>query len=116
MPILGQKGTFSRQALFGHFPRASTTVGTVGGSWVRQGRYKLIRLWFDGSEKRHAYELYDLENDIGEKQNLVTSMPEKVNEMSARLDTWLTKTGARLPIPNPKYNPNAQKPRKRKGL
>jgi arylsulfatase A-like enzyme len=104
LPLFRQSGALQRDALFGHFPRASTTAGTVGGSWVREGHFKLIRLWFGASDGSHAYELYDLKQDIGEQQDLAASMPDRVKRMAGRLDAWLTDTAAFLPTKNPRWN------------
>ena len=50
-----------------------------------QDRYKLLRT---GNAKQFA--LYDLENDPAETTDLATEMPEKVAEMRAELDAWMT--------------------------
>jgi arylsulfatase A-like enzyme len=106
VPLLTGAGSLKREALYCHFPRQSTTAGTVGGSFVRTGDYKLIRLWGEGATSgEHGYELYNLREDIGESKNLAEKMPEKVREMSAMLDEWLAKTGALIPKPNPNYKP-----------
>ena len=109
--ILSQTGPLKRDALFGHFPRATTLANTMGGSWIRVGDYKLIRLWFAGEDGSHAYELYNLKDDIGEKNNLADSMPDKIESMKKRLDTWLTETAALLPERNPAWNGQAFKPK-----
>ena len=104
VPLLTGTGSLKREALYCHFPRSSTTAGTVGGSFVRKGDYKLIRLWGEGTANtEHAYELYNLRNDLSESNNLAKKMPEKVKAMSAMLDKWLTETSALIPKPNPNY-------------
>ncbi len=100
-----QSAPLTRDTLYGHFPRATTLAQTMGGSWVRQGDLKLIRLWFAGPVGSHAHELYDLSKDIGEQHNLAEKMPGVVTSLSAKLDTWLAETGALLPIKNPNWNP-----------
>lgn len=97
LPLLADGASLNRDRLFCHFPRSKTLAGTVGGSFVREGDFKLIRLWFGGSEGMHAYELYDLSNDIGEQTNLANAMPEKVEAMSQTLDQWLRETNALVP-------------------
>jgi len=72
--------------------------------------YKLIRAWFDGPDRSHAYELYNLRDDLGEQHNLADVMPDKVIEMAALLDEWLSATGAPLPVRNPNFDPAAKKP------
>ena len=55
-------------------------------------------------------ELYNLKNDIGEKQNLAEKMPQKVAELRKLLDQWLEKVDAQLPEDNPDYNPGPRRP------
>ena len=53
---------------------------TRPGSAMRLGKWKLHEYFEDG-----RIELYDLENDVGERNNLAKSMPEKVNELKVML-------------------------------
>lgn len=64
---------------------------------IREGDYKLVR--YDttadlapGAEKQPGrtsqVKLYQLTDDIGEKQDLSEKMPEKVKELQAKWDTW----------------------------
>jgi hypothetical protein len=46
---------------------------------------------------------YHPKYDIAEKNNLVSSMPEKANEMQKILMAYLQKVGAEIPVPNPDY-------------
>jgi arylsulfatase A-like enzyme len=48
---------------------------------VIDGRYKLIK-----DLRAHTYELYDLERDPGERENLASSRPELLQKMQAELD------------------------------
>lgn len=97
LPAVSNGIALERKHLFCHFPRPKTLADTVGGSFVREGNYKLIRLWFGGDNGMHAYELYDLSTDIGEQTNLAQSMPEKVEAMSQTLDHWLKDINALVP-------------------
>ena len=51
---------------------------------VRQGRYKLIR---SGSKK--PFQLYDLNEDIGETTDLATEKPEIAASLQQRFEQWL---------------------------
>ena len=62
------------------------------GSAIRSGKYKLILHYDDDS-----VELFDLEKDLGEKENLVEAKPEIAQRMKTRLDNWLEETKAGLP-------------------
>jgi len=109
-PLFTQKGSLQREMIFGHFPRPTTTAGTLGGSWVRQGDFKLIRRWFGAADGSHTYELYNLKTDLGEQHNLAASQTEKVTALAHRLDAWLAETGALLPTKNPRWNGTHEKP------
>ena len=50
---------------------------------IRNGSYKMIIPW-----RGAPPQLYDLENDMGEKQNLAAQYPERVKELKALLKQW----------------------------
>ena len=62
-------------------------------SIVRSGPWKLLRR-YDGESRT---ELYNLEEDLGEGQDLSSAMPEKVQELEARLAGLLEGTGSKVP-------------------
>ena len=69
------------------------------GSAIRLGEWKLIQ-YFENND----IELYNLKDDIGEKNNLAGSNPEKVKELLDRLDKWRDETNAPVPTQlNPDY-------------
>ena len=49
-------------------------------------------------------ELYNLEEDVGETTNLMAELPEIVNELYNRLETWRQEVDAQMPTPNPNYD------------
>jgi hypothetical protein len=53
-------------------------------------------------------ELFDLETDPGEHENLASRYPEKVSELKTLMETWMKQTGAKDLTPNPAYD--ASKP------
>jgi arylsulfatase A len=97
LPLLKQTGTLSRDAIYWHYPHYhhSRPAGAV-----RQGDWKLIEFYEDGQ-----LELYNLKEDIGEKENLAKNMPEKAAEMLRKLAAWRKSVGAKMPTPNPGYDP-----------
>jgi len=48
-------------------------------------------------------ELFNLKDDISEKNDLAARMPDKVRELSDKLSIWLKETGAKMPRKNPDY-------------
>ena len=95
-PLLKQAGPLGRDALFWHYPHYhhSTPAGAI-----RKGPWKLIEFFEDG-----RVELYNLERDIGEKQNLASEMPEKAAALERQLAGWRTSIGAAMPTPNPDFD------------
>lgn len=86
------------EGLVFHFPHYQ--VGSPQSA-IRLGDYKLIK-YFEGNKTA----LFNLIDDIGEKQNLVTKMPEKAAELEARLDAYLASVNADIPAINPHYDPS----------
>ncbi|WP_297087625.1 hypothetical protein [uncultured Draconibacterium sp.] len=50
--------------------------------------------------------MYNLKNDVGEKNNLASHNSDKVQELTIMLDKWRKLTGAAVPEQlNPEYLP-----------
>ena len=89
-----------KRPLFWHYPH----YGNQGGepsSIIMEGKWKLIHYHEDGRD-----ELYDLNKDIGEQNDLIESEKERAQKMRQRLDDWLKKTKATLPTPDPEFDPD----------
>jgi arylsulfatase A-like enzyme len=107
-PLLNQAaGKIAPRALFWHYPHYGNQGGSPGGA-VRVGDWKLIEFYED-----NRVELYNLAEDVGEKNNLAAKMPEKAAEMRKTLDDWRKSVDAAMPTPNP--NPAGGSPNKNKG-
>lgn len=99
---------FTGRPLFWHFPAYLEGNRNTDGPWrttpvgaVRQGDYKLVEFFEDGS-----LELYDLGTDIGEGNDLAEQMPGKVRELHDLLIGWRDAVGAYVPtVLNPEYDP-----------
>ena len=102
------RSKLDREAIYWHFPHYRGSV--VPYSIVRAGDWKLIKR-YEGK----TFELFNLRDDLSETNELSEKMPEKARELDAKLTAWLKKTGAKMPRPNPDYDPNAGKGRKRRG-
>ena len=57
---------------------------------LRMGDWKLVY-------RKYRYELYNLATDIGEQHDLADEQPDKVKQLRARLDQWLSKA---VPYPS----------------
>ncbi len=97
VPLLTGRRKFKRDAIFWHYPHYhhSTPAGAI-----RQGDWKLIEFYEDG-----RVELYNLKSDIGEKNNLAEKMLAKAAELKEKLAAWRKSVGAKMPTPNPDYDP-----------
>ena len=116
LPILLQdKTALDDRALFWHFPAYLQSYQRIDGqrdllyrsrpcSIIRHGRWKLHQYFEDG-----GIELYDLENDISESQNLSRKNPVKANELLSELQNWQREINAPIPTKrNPRYDPEAE--------
>lgn len=100
-----------RDTIFTYFPHDPPVPDWVPPSVsVHHGDWKLIRLFFQGEDGAHRYLLFNLRDDIGEKNNLAAENPEKVKELDVLIDGFLKDTSAVLPVRNPKFNHAAYKP------
>lgn len=95
VPLLQGKVSGNKRALFWHYPHYGNQGGSPGAA-VRLGEWKLIEFFED-----HRVELYNLKNDIGEKNNLAEKEPDKTAELLKLLHEWQKEVGARFPGRNP---------------
>jgi len=103
VPLLEGTGSLRRDALYWHYPHYHhQSLGPCGA--VRRGKYKLIE-WFEKSidDREDALELYDLEKDIGERNNLAGRMPQLTQQLYSRLRQWRKSVGAQEMKRNPGY-------------
>ena len=121
-PLIGGEGSFTRDLLYFHHPHYVPMYGKTPGSIVRKGDFKLIYYFGDylnteGLEAEHRklygklelgekIELFNLKEDIGERKDLSTKMPEKVEKMMTLLRNWWEETNAAIPVVNPNYDPD----------
>jgi arylsulfatase A-like enzyme len=88
-------GRLGRDALYWHYPHYSNQGGFPGGA-IRMGDYKLIERYEDG-----RVHLYNLAEDIGEREDLAEQFPERVQAMRQRLHAWYTEVDAKFLEPLP---------------
>ena len=97
-PILrGESDTLQREALYWHYPHYHISGMQPGGA-IRKGRYKLIEYFEDGEA-----ELYDLQADLAEANDLLQEHPEKARALQRQLRQWRQSVDAQMPGPNPDY-------------
>ena len=110
VPLLTEKTTLKRDAIFWHFPAylqgkangaRDPYFRTRPGGVVRSGDWKLIEYFEDS-----YVELYNLKDDIGERNNLAEKMPDKVKELYQLMSNWRKSVNAPVPMEmNPEYDP-----------
>ena len=110
-PLLcGGRTLASPRNLFWHFPaylqgRAEGArdrhFRTRPAGAMRAGDWKLIEYFEDG-----ALELYNLQEDIGERRNLANALPDRTQQMHRTLRQWRQSLNAPVPDQmNPEYDP-----------
>lgn len=105
VPLLTGIKSFKRSenALLFHYPHYGQGPQQKPQSALILKNYKIVKDLENGS-----VQLFDLEKDLSEKNDLARKMPEKVREMAALLEKRLKQVDAQLPTLNPNYDPTAQ--------
>jgi arylsulfatase A-like enzyme len=95
-----------RDEIYTYFPHSPgipdwlpPAVSVVKGDW------KLIRLFQNGDDGEHRWKLYNLQQDIGEQNDLANDKPEKVKELDKLIEQFLIDTKAVQPTANPNFDP-----------
>ena len=109
-------GELAERAIFWHFPAYLQSYSRFDEQpdplfrarpcgVVREGDWKLIEYFEDG-----RLELFNLAEDIGEKDDLASKNPEKAKQLHATMSAWRKATGAPVPSEkNPGYDAEAEK-------
>jgi arylsulfatase A-like enzyme len=92
--------TVQDRAIYWHFPHYSNHGMQSPAGAIREGRYKLIEYFENGS-----FQLFDLENDPGEQFNLSGEEEGIARDLRAKLQAWRQGVGARMMNPNPDFDP-----------
>ena len=88
-----------RSALHWHYPHYHHDRPASG---IRERDWKLIE-YLDGTGD---IELYQISEDIGETTNLAAERRGRVADLKKKLQSWRHDVLARMPIPNPGYDPD----------
>ena len=87
-PLLKENQVLNRQELFWHYPHYHGSAWRPGAA-IRQGDWKLIEFY-----ETNTIELYNLSNDLAEKQDLANQEKEKVKSLKSRLHELQQAMGA----------------------
>jgi len=93
-PLLSNpKARLDRDTFYWHYPLAKPHfLGGRSAGAIRKGNWKLIEFYDSGTR-----ELYNLADDVSEKNDLAAQNPEKVAQLEAMLHAWLRDVGASVP-------------------
>jgi hypothetical protein len=104
LPAL-QGGTLNREAVFQYFPHDPGVPDWLPPAVsVHRGDWKLIRIFHGGEQGAHRYLLFNLRDDLGERNNLASQKPELVAELDVLVAKFLADTQAAVPVPNPTFD------------
>jgi hypothetical protein len=101
----------TRETIFTYFPHDPAVpdwlppaIAMHGGDW------KLIRIFHGGENGAHRWKLFNLHDDLSEKNDLAAKEPERVKTMDTLIEKFLADTKAIVPVPNPAFNPAVYHP------
>lgn len=101
----------SGKAVFQYFPHAPGVPDWLPPAVsVHRDDWKLIRIFHGGENGAHRHLLFNLRDDLSEKNNLAASKPELVAELDALIEKFLADTKAVVPVPNPAFDPSKYHP------
>ena len=85
---------------------AFTTCAIAGyvGRSVRTKRWRYTD-WTSQKSAAHEFELYDLDRDPGEQDNLADSMSDMASKLLGKLKSWRAQVGAQEMKKNPSFKP-----------
>jgi arylsulfatase A-like enzyme len=95
-PLLADTDTLRPRSLFWHFPHYNKHPSSYPSSVIRKGNWKLIES-FDPA----GVELYNLNDDLGETNNLADTDPDCRDGLLSELNAWRSTVRAERMLPNP---------------
>ncbi|WP_052188273.1 sulfatase [Cellulophaga sp. Hel_I_12] len=98
---------YERAPMYSTFAHNVIATGNRANISMRQGSWRLYKFYFDGPNQEHRYELYNLDDDIGETNNLADIMQDRVKKMQILLDAHAEEAAILLPNKNQNYDGNS---------
>lgn len=95
--------TMERGPIYWHFPHYSNHGMQSPGGAIRDGDYKLLEYFENGT-----VQLFNLKNDIAEQNDLSKTDIKKTEELAGKLHQWREKVGAKMTEPNPDHDPSVK--------
>jgi arylsulfatase A-like enzyme len=110
--LIERDAKLERRDLFWYQPFYDQIWLHTPSAVIRSGRYKLIEYfgdWVDDRTREYhpepKLELFDLEADLGEQNDLSARDPKRTAALRQKLHRWIASCGAKIPAPNPNYDP-----------
>jgi arylsulfatase A-like enzyme len=100
VPLLKAGHDGATRTLVWHYPHYHGSTWTPGAA-IRDGDWKLIEFY-----EYDQVELYDLEDDPGERRDLSSVQLDKTAELRQKLRDWQGRMHASMPRPNPAFSPS----------
>ena len=100
--MLKQEAKIKPRSIYWHYPNyigANHPGGARPCSVIRKGNWKLIE-----SLEENRAELYNLKDDLGEKENLAMRMPKKTGQLRLLLEQWRNEAQVQMPKHNPDFD------------
>ena len=91
------KKEFNRDYIFWHFPHYHGSLWKPGSA-IRNNEWKLVHFYEENTK-----ELYNLNDDFGEANNLADAYPEIVNKLSNKMDEIKVELNANKTTLNKNY-------------
>ncbi len=85
-----------------HYPHYHRQSGMLPAAAIRKGKWKLIE-WYEKSlleTDESGYELYNLNDDLGETNNLIEDEKEIAQQLTKELSQWREEINAQMPVKN----------------
>lgn len=98
VPLMAAGHSLPERALYWHFPHYSNHGMQSPGGAIRVGSYKLLEYFENGT-----VQLFDLEHDPGEQDDLAAREPERAQQLREELRRWRARVHAAAMQPNPDY-------------
>lgn len=111
LPALKGQPLPAEKAVFQYFPHYTTVPEWLPPAIsVHRGDWKLIRVFHGGDKGAHRHLLFNLRDDLGEKNDLAAAKPELVRELDGLITAFLEDTKAVVPTANPAFDPAKYRP------
>ena len=105
-----QGQTHDRGPIYWHFPHYSNHGYQSPNGAIRAGKYKLIEYFENGT-----VQLFDLENDIGERHDLSKQDPATTQKLKQQLHDWQKSVDAQMPPVKTEESRRKARERQRRG-